>query len=82
MDLPKIFSSNRLGKLMDLTDFRLSQWFIVDVDSACGSLHHVDVGSVAKLSEVHAASIFRVRISWVGITRTHTHILSCVGWYT
>jgi hypothetical protein len=41
---------------MGLTDFRLSQWFIVDVDSACGSLHYVDVGSVANLSEEHASS--------------------------
>jgi hypothetical protein len=26
-----------------VTDFRLSWWFIVDVDAAVGSLHHVDM---------------------------------------
>jgi hypothetical protein len=40
-------------------------WFIVDADSAIGSLRHVDVGSVAHVLEVHAASIFRVELSRV-----------------
>jgi hypothetical protein len=39
--------------------FRLSRWFISDIDSALRSSHHVDVVSVADVSEVHAASIFR-----------------------
>jgi hypothetical protein len=41
-------------------DVRLSQWFAVDVDSALWSLHHVDVDSVAGVSDIHAASIFTV----------------------
>jgi hypothetical protein len=34
----------------------------IDIDSALGSLHCVDVGSVAKVSKVDAASIFRVKV--------------------
>jgi hypothetical protein len=37
------------------------------VDSALGILHHVDLGSVANVSEVHAASIFGIKISSLGI---------------
>jgi hypothetical protein len=48
-----------------LTNFRLLQWFIVDVDSALGILHHVDVGSAANISEVHAASRFRIEVTRV-----------------
>jgi hypothetical protein len=34
----------------------------VDVDSAVGPLHHVNVGSVTDVSEVRAAIIFRVEV--------------------
>jgi hypothetical protein len=38
-----------------------------NVDSALGSLCCVDVGSVANVSEIHSASIFRVKVSrWSG----------------
>lgn len=33
-----------------LNGFRFMQWFNVDIDSALGSLFHVDVGSVARSS--------------------------------
>jgi hypothetical protein len=36
----------------------LSKQFIARIDSALGPLHRVDVGSVADVSEVHAASVF------------------------
>jgi hypothetical protein len=41
----------------------LSKWFTVDVDSAFGYLHHVDVGSIADISEVHPVFIFRVDVN-------------------
>jgi hypothetical protein len=47
---------------LNSTDFMISQWFIADVDGALGSLHCVSMGSVADISEVHAASIFRVEL--------------------
>jgi hypothetical protein len=42
------------------TDFRLSLLFIVDVEPAPGSLHHVNVDSDVIISEVYeyVASIF------------------------
>jgi hypothetical protein len=43
-----------------ITDFRLSWWLIIDVNSVLGLLHFVDVGNIAGVSEVRAASIFRV----------------------
>jgi hypothetical protein len=46
-----------------VTDFRLSRLFIVDVDSALECLHRVDVGCIATVSEVHAASIFSFEVS-------------------
>jgi hypothetical protein len=49
-----------------IAEFRLSKWFIVDVDSALGSLRFVDVGSVADVLEVHGATVFRVKVSRVG----------------
>jgi hypothetical protein len=36
---------------------------MVEVDSAFGSLHIIDVGSVVDVSEVHAITIFRVEVS-------------------
>jgi hypothetical protein len=36
------------------------EWFVVDVNSALGSLDHIDAGSVVDAVEAHAASIFRV----------------------
>jgi hypothetical protein len=37
----------------------------LDVDSALGSLHHVDVGSIAYFLRVYADSIYRVKVSKV-----------------
>jgi hypothetical protein len=48
-------------KLMNITDFRLLVWFTVD--ATFGSLHRADVGSVANISELRAASIFWVEYS-------------------
>lgn len=40
---------------------RLSRWFLVDSDDfALGALHRVDLCSLVDVSEVQAASIFRV----------------------
>jgi hypothetical protein len=43
-------------------NFRLSWWLIIDIDSIPQSLHCV-CGSVADVSERHAASISRVKVS-------------------
>jgi hypothetical protein len=40
-----------------------SEQHIIDVDSAIGFLLHVNVESVSDISEVHNASIYRVKIS-------------------
>jgi hypothetical protein len=37
-----------------------------DAGSALWSMHHVGVGSVADVLEVHAASTFRVKVNRVG----------------
>jgi hypothetical protein len=42
-----------------ITNFMLSWSFIANVNSALGYLHHLDVGSVANISDIYAASIFR-----------------------
>jgi hypothetical protein len=46
-------------------DFRLPRWLITDVNSVLGLLHRVLVGDVVDVSEVHAASIFRVKVSYI-----------------
>jgi hypothetical protein len=43
------------------TDFKL----VVDVIYALESLHHVNTGGVAYISEIYASSIFRVQMSKV-----------------
>jgi hypothetical protein len=43
-------------------DFRLSRWLIIDVNYVLGLLHSMIVGDVPDLSEVHAASIFKVEV--------------------
>jgi hypothetical protein len=43
------------------SDFRLSKWFMVDVDFAVRYLPHVEVGSISDASDVHAISICKVR---------------------
>jgi hypothetical protein len=52
-----------LKSRLPITDFRLSQWLIIDVNSVW-LLHHVYVGNVADISEVYAASIFRIEV-WI-----------------
>jgi hypothetical protein len=49
-----------------ITSFRVSRWFIVDVDSGLGYLHRMDVSSVADVSEIHTATMFRTFVSRVG----------------
>jgi hypothetical protein len=53
--------SNVLSTKQGVTHFRLSRCFVDDIDSALGPLYGVEVGSVADVSIVHAASIFRVK---------------------
>jgi hypothetical protein len=43
-----------------ITDCRLSRSLIVDINPVIGLLHSVLMGDDADVSEVHAASIFRV----------------------
>jgi hypothetical protein len=43
----------------------------IDVHSALRPLHHVDVGGVGSVSEVHSASIFKVGLGWVSV---HVHV--------
>jgi hypothetical protein len=38
-------------------------WEIAGVNSVLGLLHRVDLGDVTDISEVHVASIFRVKVS-------------------
>jgi hypothetical protein len=47
---------------MIVTDFRLSQWLTVDVTSLLEWFHLVNLGKVADILEIHATSIFWVRI--------------------
>jgi hypothetical protein len=53
-------------------DFRLSQWFIVNVDSAFRSLTCVPVGSVADISEVHDPSIFKTKFTTLKMETAYT----------
>jgi hypothetical protein len=54
------------GKICCISDFGLHWWLTFDVNFAPGYLHHVDVGSVADVSKVHATSIFMVEEYRVG----------------
>jgi hypothetical protein len=45
-----------------ITDLRLSLLLIINSDSILLLLHSVDVGDVAYVSEVYAASIFRFEV--------------------
>jgi hypothetical protein len=45
-----------------ISDVRLSHWFTVHVNSAPASLNSMDVGSFKDVSEIHAASGFRVEV--------------------
>jgi hypothetical protein len=48
-----------------ITDFSVSLWLIIDVNSVLGLLHLVVVDDVANISELHAASFFRVKVCWL-----------------
>jgi hypothetical protein len=48
-------------KVCIIIDFRFSKWFTADMNSALGYWHHVDVGSIADISEVHAHAVFMFR---------------------
>jgi hypothetical protein len=45
-----------------ITDFWLSRWLTVDVKSAVGCLHCVNIGRVADILEIGDVSIFRVKV--------------------
>jgi hypothetical protein len=59
-----------------MTDFRLSKWFTVDIHPLLEALHHAEVGSTADLSEVNAASLFRVEASEVSKRSCY------IGWWS
>lgn len=42
----------------NFTDFRLACCLIINVNSVVGLFHHVVVGNVASVFEIHAAPIF------------------------
>jgi hypothetical protein len=42
------------------TGFRLSQYFTVNVDSAVGSLKHLELGSISDILQLHTVSFSRV----------------------
>jgi hypothetical protein len=44
----------------EVTDFRLSLWLTVDINSVLGWLYRLYVSNIADISEAHAASIFSV----------------------
>jgi hypothetical protein len=56
----------RVGMWRGFADFRLSPGFIPDADSDLGSLHCVDVVSVASVSKAYADSVFEDKMSRVG----------------
>jgi hypothetical protein len=58
--LQELWQGLRSVTEMFVANFRLSRRFIADDDSSLGSLHSVNVGSVANVSEVHYFSIFKV----------------------
>lgn len=45
---------------VEVTDFRLSLWLTVDINSVLGWLYRVYVSNIADISEAHAFSIFSV----------------------
>jgi hypothetical protein len=47
---------------ISINDLRFSLWLIFNVDFVLGSLHRMDVGDFANISEVHDASIFRIQV--------------------
>jgi hypothetical protein len=40
-----------------ITNFRLSLWLFIDVNSVLGLLHHMVMGNVADASEVHVSNL-------------------------
>jgi uncharacterized paraquat-inducible protein A len=52
------------NKEMPITDFWLSQWSIIDINSVLWLLQRVNVGNFADISEAHAAAIFNIEV-WI-----------------
>jgi hypothetical protein len=63
---------------MEVTEFRRPPWFILEVDSAPGSLHGMDVVSVSDVSEAHAG-LSKEEASVVGECQ-ETHEEKGEGW--
>jgi hypothetical protein len=59
-----------------MTDFSLSQWSIIDVDSVHWLLYCVDVGNVADIFEVYAVSMLSVYMHRL----VNLCIYTCRGW--
>jgi len=47
-------------QLYTVTDFKLPEWFTVNIDPVLEYWYHMAMGSVANISEEYVASIFRV----------------------
>jgi hypothetical protein len=45
-------------------DFRIYRRFVGEVDPTLGLLHFLAVDNVSDVSEIRAASIFKVEMSW------------------
>jgi hypothetical protein len=46
-----------LKEKIQITNFRLSQWLIIDVIFVLGLLHHMVMGKVSGASEVHVSNL-------------------------
>jgi hypothetical protein len=59
-------------KVLEITGFRLSRWFVIDVSSVLELLPHVAVGDIADVSKLITISIITVEgcilVSWLWIT--------------
>jgi hypothetical protein len=47
---------------VSLDDFWLTHWLIIGVNSILGLLYRLVVGNAAKVSEIHAVTIFRIDV--------------------
>lgn len=51
---------------LNLSNLRIRQWFPVPLVSTLGCLHSLDVSSIAAVTEVYTASIFRIEVGRMG----------------
>jgi hypothetical protein len=60
-------------EILSVTDFRLSQLLITDVNSVLGLLHCVTVTDAADILEVHAVSILTLKMEAARTSNTLEH---------